>query len=165
MITGAALQSLSASILTAISAAKENKSGNNLPPSGAGIETATTNSAVVNLGTAASLADIAKKYDVRNMSPREMAAMSQELYQVGSISFQDHALLSFQPELGPEYSKTLTGCPGKPDTPRDFMAQWNTQLKVHKKSGDTAFIRNDERILNLFGNLASLQESAAPAGH
>ncbi|MDD5240512.1 MAG: hypothetical protein PHG47_02195 [Sulfuricella sp.] len=163
MITAATQQSSYTSTLTAISAAKGNKSGNNLPPSGAGAETTTINSAVVNLAMATSLADVAKKYDVQNMSPREMAAMSHDLYQSGAISFQDHALLSFQSELGPQYDKTLTGRSGNPDTPRDFIAQWDVQLKIHEKNGDTAFVKNDQRMLNLLSNLASLHESAASA--
>ncbi|HJV76089.1 MAG TPA: hypothetical protein VJ654_17845 [Noviherbaspirillum sp.] len=162
MITSATQQRLSGSILTATSAVKENKSANRLPLSGGGTELTTVDSAVVALGTATSLADVAKKYDVQNMSPREMAAMSQELYQAGAISFQDHALLSFQPEFGPQY-KNLAGQPGNLDTPRDFIAQWNEQLQIHKKNGEMSFVKNDYRILNILGNLASLHESPVSA--
>ncbi|NDY74678.1 hypothetical protein G3N28_22230 [Desulfobacter hydrogenophilus] len=49
---------------------------------------------------ALSLSDIAKEYDVENISPKEMAQMSQELYDNNHISLKTHALLSFQPELG-----------------------------------------------------------------
>lgn len=160
MITSSTSQRLSASILTATSAAKENKSSHNLPLSGGGTGIPTDPSAVVALGTATSLADVAKKYDVQNMSPREMAAMSQELYQAGALSFQDHALLSFQPELGPQY-QNLSGQPGNPDAPRDFIAQWNEQLQIHEKNGEMSFVKNDYRILNILGNLASLHKASA----
>jgi hypothetical protein len=163
MITGVAQQQLQATTLTSISVAKGNNIGQSLPLSGTQVETTATNSTGVNIETAMSLADVVRKYDVRNISPRDMAAMSLELYQSGAISFRDHALLSFQPELGPEFNKTLAGTTGGPDAPRDFIAQWDTQLQIHEKMGDVNFANNDRRILNILSNLAALREAAAPA--
>jgi len=87
--------------------------------------------------------------------------MSQELYQSGAITFQDHALLSFQPELSPEFNKMLPGPFGKPDAPRDFIAQWEAQLRAHEEMGEVNFAKNDQRILNILGNLAALHETYA----
>lgn len=163
MITTATQQQLRATTLAAISAVKGEGVGQSLPVSGTRVEATKSSPEVVNVRTAKSLADVARKYDVRNMSPRDMAAMSQELYQSGAISFQDHALLAFQPELSPEFNKTLAGSPGKPDAPRDFIAQWETQLQIHENQGDVNFAKNDRRILNILGNLAALHEPAGPA--
>ena len=163
MITGATQQQLRATTLTVISAAKGNDIGQSLPISGKQVEATETNLAVINIEPAKSLADVARKYDVRNMSPREMAAMSQELYQSGAVSFQDHALLSFQPELSPESNNILAGIPGTSDVPKDFIAQWETQLRIHEKMGEVNFAKNDRRMLNILGNLAVLRESAASA--
>jgi len=159
MITGAAQQQLQTSP-AAISAAKQSNSGQSSPLSGVRDDATAANSVAVNFETSRSLAGIAKEYDVRNMSPRGMAAMSQKLYQSGAISFQDHALLSFQPELSPEFSKTPLGHHGKPDGPRDFIAQWEMQLQIHEKRGDIRFSKIDRRMLNILGNLAALRESA-----
>ncbi|MBI3525876.1 MAG: hypothetical protein HY066_15390 [Betaproteobacteria bacterium] len=163
MIAGAIQQQLRATTLTAISAIKGNGAGPSLPVSGTRAGITEASSVMVNVGTARTLADVAKKYAVRDMSPQEMAAMSQELYQSGAITFQDHALLSFQPELSPQFDKTLLGAPGKPDAPKDFIAQWETQLQMHEKMGDVNFAKNDQRILNILGNLAALRVTAAPA--
>lgn len=91
-----------------------------------------------------------------------MATMSQELYQSGAISPQEHVLLSFQPELNPESSKTLAGAYA-PDAPKDFIAQWEAQLRIHKSMGEANFAKNDQRILSILHNLAALHESATPA--
>lgn len=162
MITSTTHQQLRIATLTAISAAKEVGAARSLPASANRVATTGSTSEVVNVGTAKSLTDVAKKYDVRGMSPRDMAAMSQELYQGGAISFQDHALLSFQPELNPEFNTTLAGT-SDPDAPRDFIAQWETQLRIHENLGEVNFAKNDQRMLNILGNLAALHGSAAPA--
>lgn len=149
MITGATQQPLRANTLAANFAVGEKGSGQRLPAAGA----TGADSAPVNVESARSLAGLAGQYDVRNMSSREMAAMSQTLHENGAISFQDHALLSFQPELGPE--------PGNADAPKDFIAQWTTRQQVHESLGQAGFAKNDQRMLNILGNLAALRESGA----
>jgi len=153
-------QPLRATNLGVIPAAKVEGRGRGLPVSGTPVATTGSASDVVNLGTAQSLTDVARKYDVRNMSPREMAAMSQTLYQSGAISFQDHALLSFQPDLGSDFNPTLAAPPGQADAPRDLMAQWAAQLQAHEQQGDANFAKNDQRMLNILGNLAALHEAS-----
>ncbi|MFZ2854616.1 MAG: hypothetical protein WAZ34_10980 [Rhodocyclaceae bacterium] len=155
MITGTTQQPLRASPLAAISDRQRR------PVLGAQAKATETDSAPVNVETARSLAGKTGQYDVRNMSPRNMAALSQALYQDGAISFQDHALLSFQPELSPEFNKMLAGTPDNADAPKDFIAQWTTQLQVHESLGQTSFAKNDQRMLNILGNLAALRESGA----
>ncbi|HEY3433452.1 MAG TPA: hypothetical protein VGK09_13000 [Rhodocyclaceae bacterium] len=160
MITGTAQQRIRTQSSTAISAVKENNPKQSSPVSDIQAQTASSNTSVVDVSTSQSLADIAKKYDVRNMSPQEMATMSQELYQSGTISFQDHALLSFQPELSPQANQVLPGLGDQADTPKDFIAQWETQLQTHEKLGDVTSTKNDQRMLNILGNLAALHQSA-----
>lgn len=162
MITGAA-QQYRATNVTAISAVKGQSIEAALPVADGRTETAASSSAVVNVEAPRPLAEAAKKYDVRNMSPREMATMSQTLYQSGSISFRDHALLSFQPELGAQFNAILPGSPGGPDASKNFLAQWEAQLQIHEKLGDADFAKNDQRVLNILGNLAALRESAVTA--
>ena len=69
--------------------------------------------------------------DVRHMTPREMQDYSENLYAAGVISFEDHEALSFQPELHPDFPRTigaLTGEPAQPDRPRDYIQQWRDRI-------------------------------------
>lgn len=79
--------------------------------------------------------------------------MSLELYEGGSISFKDHALLSFQPELG----NGALADPSAADTPKDFVAYWEGQFDAHTKAGARSFAQDDRKILNILKNLASLR--------
>ncbi len=42
-----------------------------------------------------SISDIALRYDVQNITPRNMAKMSQELYDSGAIPLKNHAFIFF----------------------------------------------------------------------
>ena len=140
-------------ILTAItqnSAAREKSNGQNLP-----FPTPQTESVITDFEMSGSVSEIVKEYDVRNMSPREMSAMSQKLYQNGSISFFDHSLLSFQPELGAGF----TGASYHADNPRDFIAHWERQLEFHEQQGNSVYAEHDRRILNILGNLEVLSRA------
>lgn len=63
--------------------------------------------------------EIAKQYDVQLISPRDMADMSQKLYENGSISFKQHSLISFQPEFSPQY-EAVYGKISEPDSIRSI---------------------------------------------
>lgn len=69
--------------------------------------------------------------DVRHMPPRGMQDYSENLYAAGVISFEDYEALAFQPELHPDYTKTigaLTGEAAQPDRPRDYIQQWRDRV-------------------------------------
>jgi hypothetical protein len=69
--------------------------------------------------------------DVRHMTPRQMQDYSQNLYAAGVISYDDYAALAFQPELHPDFQKTigaLTGEKAEPDRPRDYIEQWRDRV-------------------------------------
>ncbi|HEY3373639.1 MAG TPA: hypothetical protein VGK02_01055 [Candidatus Aquicultor sp.] len=111
---------------------------------------------------------IAVKYDVRNISPRQMANMSRELYDAGLISLKEHALLSFQISLNTEQMARISAAmkaqgktvniPG-PDTPVDFIADWNKKLELQKQTGaNPEFIKNTERIINILETIQSAHE-------
>jgi hypothetical protein len=154
MITSVKQQQMQA-ISLATSAAIGNKYGQNSPLSAKEVKSVSSGSEKTNFETAESLLGIAKKYNIRNMSPREMSQMSQELYQGGAISFQDHAFLSFQPELGFSPSSTV----GQADMPKDFIAHWEQQLKLHEQQGERSFAENDRRLLNILNNLDVLAKA------
>ena len=107
----------------------------------------------VNTATSEYVQRLSAGQDVRNMSPKEMAKFSQGLFDAGIISFKDHALLSFQPEIGAPNQGLGTIQPGNADKPRDYIAHWEAQLKAHEKAGETSFANNDRRILNILSNV------------
>jgi len=93
-------------------------------------------------------------YNVRQMSPREATELGQELYMEGVLSFEEYSMLSFQSELHPDYDKTigaLTGQPAQPDSPRDYIAQWQEKLTFQKEhnASQPQLIARTERILNI----------------
>ncbi len=160
MTAGAILQGTYAANMEAIYAARGTQGGTFLPSSRTESGKTINGSTSTDFSQSTLLSEIAQKYNVRNMSPREMASMSIELYQSGAISFQDHALLSFQPELSPQFDNISPETYGKADTPRDFIIQWHSQLKIHEKYGDATSAKNDKRIINILANLSTLRDSA-----
>ncbi len=70
--------------------------------------------------------------DFRNASPRQIANISLDLYAAGILSYEDYTALAFQPELHPDYDRTvgaLTGKPASPDQQRDYVEVWNERLR------------------------------------
>lgn len=98
--------------------------------------------------------------DVRNLSPRQMAEMSMDLYMVGVISWDEHAMLAFQPELHPDYDQTvgaLTGQKADPDRPRDFIEIWEERLLFERKHnvGNEHRVGRSRRIVNVLRQIAA----------
>lgn len=106
---------------------------------------------------------IARENDVTNISPRGMANMSQSLYDTGNISLKNHAFLSFQPELNPDYNATIgqmTNTIGQPDVPRDFLGEWKDRLKEQLKGGLSGEItQNTKEVVSILENLEALRGS------
>lgn len=107
-----------------------------------------------------SLHDIARRYDVRAISPRAMTALSEELYFAGLLDREGYLALAFQAELMPNYELTigaLTGQKAAPDRPRDYTAVWRAKLAFEMKhlGGDPRIARRTRRILELLTELES----------
>ncbi len=89
--------------------------------------------------------------DLHRLSPRQMANLSQDLYAAGVVSFDDYAALAFQPELHPDFARTigaLTGERAEPDRPRDFVRLWEDRAEFQRRhnAGRADLVRQDERI-------------------
>ena len=106
---------------------------------------------------------VAQKYDVKNITPRNMAQMSQELYDNNSISLKNHAFMSFQPELNPSYNNTIgkfTHTTAKPDTPRNFLDEWKERLEEQLQSGASSeIINNTKEVISILDNLDMLRKT------
>ncbi|MGH6660361.1 MAG: hypothetical protein ACREB6_02370 [Rhodospirillales bacterium] len=89
--------------------------------------------------------------DVHRLSPRQMANLSQDLYAAGVVSFDDYAALAFQPELHPDFGRTigaLTGERAEPDRPRDFVRLWEERAEFQRchNAARADLVKQDERI-------------------
>ena len=93
--------------------------------------------------------------DFRNATPRQMAETSMDLYVAGILPWDEYAMLAFQPELHPDYDRTigaLTGKKAEPDQPRDFLAIWEERLKFDEKynADQPRVVEGSRRIVTLF---------------
>ncbi len=101
------------------------------------------------------LAKMVEGVHIRNMTPRQMANMSLDLYVGGHLQWDEYALLAFQPELHPDFDRTigaLTGEKAAPDRPRDFVADWKERLAFEQRhnKNDPERIERTTRIVTLF---------------
>ncbi len=87
---------------------------------------------------------MASKYDVRNITTEETANLSQELYDTGEISLLNHAKLSFNPSFIPYGNGFLTQADSTGR--RDLILEYETQIDMDKKMGNSQSLVNDERI-------------------
>ncbi len=90
--------------------------------------------------------------DVRHMTPREMQEYSQDLYAAAIICFEDYEALAFQPDLHPDFNRTigaLTGEKAAPDRPRDFIRRWQDRLSFAQRyyPSNATEVRQAHRIL------------------
>lgn len=86
-----------------------------------------------------------------HMSPRQMLEFSENLYAAGLVSFDDYEALAFQPELHPDFDKTigaLTGERAAPDRPRDFVDDWGKRLDYAQRyyPANSSEVRQAQRI-------------------
>ena len=92
--------------------------------------------------------------NIRNASPRQVADISLDLYAAGMLTFEDYKMLAFQPELHPDYNRTigaLTGEPAAPDRQRDFVIEWHERLQFELRhhARDSATVKQTARIHEL----------------
>jgi hypothetical protein len=98
------------------------------------------------------------RINVRALSSRQMVDISMDLYVGGVISWDEHAVLAFQPELHPDYERTigaLTGEAAAPDRPRNFINQWEQRLSFDRKhnTDNPDIVARTERIVTVLRQL------------
>jgi hypothetical protein len=93
-------------------------------------------------------------------SPREMADLSLDLFLAGVLTDEEYALLAFQPELHPDFDRTigaLTGQRANPDQSRDYVATWRDRLEFERSRcrPDHDLIDRIQRILFVLRRLGT----------
>lgn len=74
--------------------------------------------------------------NARAISPREMQALSEDLYAGGVLTWEEYAELAFQADLHPDFHRTigaLTGERPRPDQPKDFVKLWEERLDFERR--------------------------------
>ena len=74
--------------------------------------------------------------NARAISPRQMQALSENLYASGVLTWEEYSELAFQADLHPDFGRTigaLTGERPRPDQPRDFVKQWEERLDFERR--------------------------------
>lgn len=101
------------------------------------------------------LAEIASRFDVTKITPRQMLAMSKELYDNKLISETEYMFMSFQPEVwDPNAPQTYPG-PKKlgPDDPRDFLSEWKYKATYQRSAEAT---NNAQNVINALEKVNAL---------
>jgi hypothetical protein len=89
-----------------------------------------------------------------------MAELSLNLFLAGVLTDEEYALLAFQPELHPDFDRTigaLTGERANPDEPRDYVAIWRDRLEFERSRSrpDHDLIDQIQRILFVLRRLGT----------
>lgn len=113
--------------------------------------------------TESPLKSILTDINARAISPRQMQKLSLELYAGGIISWEEHAALAFQPDLHPDFARTigaLTGEKPLPDQPRDFVREWEQKLDFERRFAP-ATSRAKEHALHILSVLRRIESPAS----
>lgn len=106
--------------------------------------------------------------DVRDISPRSMVGLGLDLYVTGALSYDEYAMLAFQPELHPNYDTTIGALLGEtaaPDRKRDFIRIWEDryEFEIHYNGDDRTAVRQTKRILDVLRALDQTVVCRRPA--
>lgn len=99
--------------------------------------------------------------NVRHMTLQDMDDVTMDLYEAGSITLFDRALLTFDPDrFAAADGGTGWLTPADSAGNRDWVAEWEARLAQDEKLGEAQNAANDRRILDI---LHRLEAGAAPA--
>jgi len=101
--------------------------------------------------------------NARAISPREMQKLSLDLYASGILSWDEHVELVFQPDLHPDFARTigaLTGEKPLPDQPRDYVREWEQKLDFERRFAP-AKSHAKERALHILSVLRRIEPPAS----
>jgi len=76
------------------------------------------------------------RHDLRNISPRQFADVTHELYMEGTLNWEEFKMLGVPSELDPRYDQTigaLTGEKAEPDKPKDMLGHWEQRVDFEKR--------------------------------
>lgn len=100
--------------------------------------------------------------DVRNLTPRQMSALCGELFLATMISCDEYLMMAFQPELHPDFDRTIGALIGEkadPDRPRDYIQRWTERLDFERRynAKDPGLIDRTRNILSVLRQLDAVR--------
>jgi len=99
---------------------------------------------------AAAAKEVMARYNLRAITPANMAKMSSELYALKVLSFDEHAALYFQPNIAA--SNQLS-----PHEPRDTIQEWETLIKQQQNNQQAQNqVKQSVKVLVLLKRLNAL---------
>ena len=98
--------------------------------------------------------------NLRRATPHQIGDLSLDLYAAGLLDFEEYSMLAFQPELHPDFDRTigaLTGEPAAPNRPRDFVNIWKDKVRfqLQHSAEDTTTLERTKRITDVLRYLGS----------
>jgi hypothetical protein len=103
---------------------------------------------------AAAAREVMSRYNLRAITPANMAKMSSELYSLKVLSFNEHAALYFEPNIA-------SNNPLSPQMPRDMIVEWETLIQQQGQSlQGQKQVKQSAQVLTLLKRLDLLSQSA-----
>ena len=118
-------------------------------------------SGTLHIENALAAAKIVEAYDIQDISPRDMADLSNSLFMAGLISREENNILGFQPELHPDYDSIIgeqTGTLAAPDEKRDYLKIWKEKKELYQQLGNIKEMVNSGRMVTILENLHVLNQ-------
>ena len=113
--------------------------------------------------TESPLKQIIADINARAITPRQMQVLSLDLYANGILSWEEHVELVFQPDLHPDFARTigaLTGEKPLPDQPRDYVRVWEQKLEFERRFAPATSLAK-ERALYILSILRRIEPPAS----
>jgi hypothetical protein len=102
-------------------------------------------------------ATIAKEYDPRDITPRQIMQMAEDLLNNGLVSFDQYAFLSFRPRLSASHEELIsayTGLKSDPDRSIDLVSELESVLQTQRQANaGEATLSRTEAVLQLVQGL------------
>jgi hypothetical protein len=102
-------------------------------------------------------ARIASQFNLRNITPKEVSHLAEQMLQQGMVSFDNYNYLSFQPELSGNHASLIESFTGEAvpeDQPFDLLASLEDTLSAQQQTGASpAAIDRTQSLLDLMTNL------------
>lgn len=130
----------------------------NLPERPKQVSKAVRNS-TIHFETAKIAAGIVTKYEIRNSTAKEMATMSEELYEAGVISLEEYQAMAYQKEFHFDYFNLSEKYPDiELDAlpKRDFVKIWEETKVSEVENKNYRKAARAVRIVNILENLQSI---------
>ena len=103
--------------------------------------------------------NIIARYNVKNMSIRELQKMANELYDAGIISAKECIDMG-EPMLSPYFYESYFGISLNLDEKHDFIKDWGEKIKWEKENNGTLDqIRSKEKILAVLKGIHQVRTS------